>query len=166
MHEIPLKEVRRLATVLFVCTGNTCRSPMAEALFNHLANKKGLGSVRAVSAGLAAIQGDKATPQAIEVMKRRGIDLSGHRARNVDASLVEEADLILTMTDRHKSILGSMYPRAASKIHVLKEYAEGGAVKGELAQILDPFGQPVEEYESCARQLEDALAKLIERLQA
>jgi len=155
-----------LTTVLFVCTGNTCRSPMAEALFNDLANKKGLDSVRAVSAGLAAIEGNKATPQAIEVMKRRGIDLSGHRARNVDASLVKEADLILTMTHRHKAILSSMYPEAASKIHVLKEYAQGGSVKGELVDILDPFGQPIEVYESCAHELEESLTKLIERLKA
>ena len=155
-----------MTTVLFVCTGNTCRSPMAEALFKDLAKKKGISSVKAVSAGLAAIAGDKATPQAIEVMKRRGIDLSGHRARNVDASLIGEADLILTMTHRHKSVLSSMYPQAASKIHVLREYAEGGAIRGESAQILDPFGQPVEVYESCARQLEEAIEKLMERLEA
>ncbi|MFO7154199.1 MAG: low molecular weight protein arginine phosphatase [Caldicoprobacter oshimai] len=155
-----------MKTVLFVCTGNTCRSPMAEALFKDLAKKNGLDDIKVMSAGLAAIEGDSATPQAIEVMERRGVDLSDHRARNVDASLVEEADLILTMTDRHKSILSSMYPEAASKIHVLKEYVEGGSVKGELAQILDPFGQPVEVYESCARELEEALTKLIEKLKA
>lgn len=153
-------------TVLFVCTGNTCRSPMAEALFKDLAKKKGISSVKAISAGLAAVEGDKATPQAIEVMKRRGIDLSGHRARNVDASLIEEADLILTMTRRHKSILSSMYPEAVSKTHVLRAYAEGGMSGEESTEISDPFGQPVEVYESCARQLEEIIAKLMERLKA
>lgn len=153
-------------TILFVCTGNTCRSPMAEALFNHLAGKMGLDGVRAVSAGLAAIQGDRATFQAIEVMKRRGIDLSGHRARSVDASLIEEADLILTMTDRHRSILSGMYPGAASKIHVLKEYAQGAPLDGDLAQIPDPFGQSVDVYERCAAELEEIIAKLLERLKA
>lgn len=139
---------------------------MAEALFKELAKKNGLEDVKAVSAGLAAVEGDRATPQAIEVMKQRGIDLSDHRAKNVDASLVEEADLILTMTYRHKSILSSMYPQVASKIHVLKEYVEDGAIKGEMAQILDPFGQSVEVYESCARELEEVLKKLIEKLKA
>ncbi|MBM7582429.1 protein-tyrosine-phosphatase [Caldicoprobacter guelmensis] len=155
-----------MKTVLFVCTGNTCRSPMAEALFKYLARRSGLEDIKAVSAGLAAIEGDRATPHAIEVMQRRGIDLSDHRAKNVDASLVEEADLILTMTYRHKSILSNMYPQATSKIHVLKEYVEDGAIKGEMAEILDPFGKPVEVYESCAIELEEVLKKLVEKLKA
>ena len=152
-----------MKTILFVCTGNTCRSSMAQALLQKLLREKGIEDIEVQSAGLAAIEGDKASWQAVQVMKNRGIDLTQHRAKRINPSLINQTDLILTMTSRHKAYLIGMYPEAAHKIHVLKEYAEGGQLSPESAQIPDPFGQPVEVYEECALQLEESLNKLVEK---
>jgi len=151
-------------TILFVCTGNTCRSSMAQALFKKLLKEKGIEDIEVQSAGLAAVEGDEAAWQAVRVMQRRGVDLSQHRARRIGPDLINKADLILTMTGRHKMHLISMYPEAAHKVHVLKEYAYDGRISPESAQILDPFGQPPEIYEECALDLEEALEKLVEKL--
>ncbi len=100
--------------ILLVCTGNTCRSPMAEKLLVHRLtdNVNGSGKrlrARVASAGLAAMDGDCASPQAVEVLRRRGIDLSEHQSRCADQSLLLSADLILTMTNNHaQAILRSL----------------------------------------------------------
>jgi protein-tyrosine-phosphatase len=107
--------------VLLVCTGNTCRSPMAEAILKRLAEEEGLDvSVR--SAGLYAMDGAEASENTRKVLGERGIRHS-HRARSVPPGLIEWADLILTMTLDHKRRLISMNPDSVGKVHTLKEYA-------------------------------------------
>lgn len=90
--------------ILFVCTGNTCRSPMAEGLFKKMAKEKQL-PVEVQSAGLAAFAGVPATPEAILVCLEKGVDISGHQSQPLNKSLVMESDLILTMTARHKEMI-------------------------------------------------------------
>ena len=107
--------------VLLVCTGNTCRSPMAEAILTRLAEEKGVVvSVR--SAGLFAMDGADASENTRKVLEERGIRHS-HRARSVDPELIEWADLILTMTMSHKWRLISTNPDSVDKVYTLKEYA-------------------------------------------
>ncbi len=146
--------------ILFVCTGNTCRSPMAEALFNDMVQKKGLEGFKAASAGLAALSGQDASMQAVQVMKEMGIDLKGHKSRQVDEALLKQADLILTMTQGHKNALQAAEPSIWKKVYTLKEYA-GLQDK----DIQDPFGQPVEVYRRAAREISQALERLLEKIE-
>lgn len=114
--------------VLFVCSGNTCRSSMAEALARDWAEKAGVADrVRVISAGIEAFPGEPAAAAAVAVLKEEGIDLSGHRARLLDRELVQDADVILTMTRRHKEKILHQVPEARGKVFVLKELAEEGS---------------------------------------
>ncbi len=93
--------------ILFVCTGNICRSPMAEGLLRKMRSDFSVSS-----AGVSSMDGWNATPEAIEVMQDHGIDISEHSARQVREEMINDADLILTMTERHKKLLTDDYPQA------------------------------------------------------
>jgi len=118
--------------LLFVCTGNTCRSPMAEVMMRALA--RGVipeGELVVASAGTAAHRGEPASPPAVEAMARRGLDLTGHRARPVEEEDVRQAHLVLTMSRRQKEFLREKFPWAAEKIYTLKEFVRKKA-SGEV----------------------------------
>lgn len=149
-----------MKTILFVCTGNTCRSSMAEGMFKKMlkeaAQKK--EGVRVISAGTATMKGLKASENAIRVMEEKGIDLTYHAATPITKDLIEEADLILTMTKNHKQQVLQMVPTAKEKVYTLKEYA------GDTGDILDPFGQSVCVYRDCAKEIEEGLKVLVQKI--
>lgn len=140
--------------ILFVCTGNTCRSAMAAAIFNDIAVKENL-DVLIESAGLAANDGDAASENAVKAMAEAGIDLSYHRSKQLTPELIEIADIILTMTASHKQYL---LPYASDKVFTLKEYV------GEEGDVIDPYGGDIEVYRATARELNHLLTKLAEAL--
>ncbi|WP_066634014.1 low molecular weight protein arginine phosphatase [Desulfolucanica intricata] len=147
--------------IILVCTGNTCRSSMAEALAKDiLSAKRPECAVEISSAGVAAWPGSPASPQAVEALKEQGIDLSSHRAKGIDQEELEKADLVLTMTSSHRNYLIGQFPWAADKIYTLAGYL------GSEKDVPDPFGQPVEVYRECAgtlrEMLEAALDKFLE----
>ena len=140
--------------ILFVCTGNTCRSAMAAAIMDKIAREKNL-DVRIESAGIFAGDGAPASENAAEALKDYGIDLSYHRSKPVTRELIGQCDLILTMTDGHKNALKKA---ADGKIFTLAEYA------GEDKDISDPFGGDLETYKKCAGEIYGLLEKAAERL--
>lgn len=149
--------------VLFVCSGNTCRSPMAKELFTQFLThyeREGLSAeYQAISAGLFAADGWPASPEALEVMEEYGIDLSRHRSRPLDQDLVEEADLILVMTRGHYSQVIERYQSSRDKTFILSEWA---GCQGQ--EISDPFGMGKESYKKSAEQIRSMLERVIKKL--
>ena len=143
---------RKIGNVLFVCTGNTCRSPMAEGLFRDRMEKNKNKNFVVRSAGLFADE-RPVSGNAKAVMDELGIDISKHYSQQITREMVEEADLILTMTESHANMLLAVFPDVADKICTLAGWAE---TEGE---VQDPYGGTMEDYRNCRNQLE----KLIER---
>ena len=149
--------------ILFVCTGNTCRSPMAQAIFLQL-----LGQVeqetfspedfQVLSAGIFTHEGLAASPEAIEAMLLKGIDISDHKSQLISDELIQSADLIITMTDNHRQYLLRGYPET-NNIITLSELAQQ---PGE--DILDPYGMGLDTYIKTAEQLENLLQKVIVKI--
>ena len=143
--------------ILFVCTGNTCRSPMAETLARDIFKKHGL-KTEVLSAGVHASNGSKASDNAIYAMKKMGLNLKNHKAQLINEHLIEWSNLILTMTKGHYNILKSMYPQK-SEIFTLCEYIDTNE------DISDPFGLDEHVYLSLARELENILKSIAVKLQ-
>ena len=130
------------AKLLIVCTGNTCRSPMAAAVLNRILEQQGFsGKYIAASAGVAAFDGQPATPNAVEAAGEEGLDLSGHKARRITLEAIDEAERIFVMSEEHKRLLASALPDSAGKITVM--------------QVHDPYGADLETYRLCLRQVRD-----------
>ena len=145
--------------VLFVCTANVCRSPIAEAIFNALAGDKGL-DYRAESAGVAALEGEPVAPNARTALEELGVYAEDRRARQVRAGMLEDADLVLAMTPRHVAQLRKAFGGSCS-VRTLPEYVSGGS--GEEG-ISDPYGSTMFAYRASARQLFGYVDLLVDRL--
>jgi glycine hydroxymethyltransferase len=146
-----------MKTILFICTGNVCRSPMAEGLFRRVAG--GRGDFRALSAGLGAVNGQPPTPHAVAAMRELGLDISGHRSRMLTADLARQADYIFGMTHSHVDTIALLYPPAAEKTFLLREFDE--TLEPYEKDISDPIGSPYQVYVDCRDQIEQGIVTLL-----
>ena len=145
-----------MKTILFVCTGNICRSPMAEGLFR--AAMKGRGDYRAISAGLGAVDGQPPSTNAVLAARELGIDISGQRSRMLTREVVDQADYIFGMTHSHIETVMMLYPQAAEKTFLLREFDETLDVFEK--DISDPIGGSLEIYTICRDQIEQGIASI------
>src|SRR5947209_15015995 len=134
-----------MKTVLFICTGNVCRSPMAEGLFRQAV--EGRGDYRVVSAGLGAMEGQPPSPYAVQAVRELGIDISGQRSRMLTPDLVHQADYIFGMTHSHIDTVTLLYPAAAEKTFLLREFDE--TLDQFEKDISDPIGVSLDVYFNC-----------------
>lgn len=131
--------------VLFVCTANICRTPMAESYFNRLVAQERLEDcMDAESAGTWAMEGMPAAELSRQVCAENGLDISNHRSRPVELHLMKSADLVLCMAQEHKNDLLRVFPHFREKIFTLREFQTNSFM--EFTSIMDPYGKSLEDY--------------------
>jgi RpiB/LacA/LacB family sugar-phosphate isomerase len=150
-----------MKTLLFVCTGNICRSPMAEGLLRHLTRER--GGYQAFSAGVGAVEGQPPSPEAVRAMAELGIDISGQRSRMLTRELVQRADYIFAMTRGHLDTILLLYPEAAEKTFLLREF--DNTLEEFEKDIPDPIGAGLEAYRECRDKLEQGIVALLRHLE-
>jgi len=137
-----------MPSILFVCSANQCRSPMAQVLFEAFLKEKGVHEEwRVESAGIWAYDGARATSNAQVVMAERGLDLSQHLSQPADSTLLKQFDLTLVMEQRHKTVLQEQNPQLADRIYLMREIA------GQEGDFADPVGGSLERYRAAADEL-------------
>lgn len=146
-------------SILLVCTGNTCRSPMAVGILKKMLAEEGVSGVAVISAGTASLEGMPATELAVKTSAEWGIDISRHRSQPVTDELVAQADLILTMTPEHREEILLHDPSAASKTFLLKSFPE--PVKTEpFYTVRDPIGGGPSDYQRSFFEIEESLRRI------
>lgn len=147
--------------IMFICTGNVCRSAMAHGLMEKKITDRNLQDIEIYSCGVFADNGERATYEAQEVMEEYGVDLKNHRATNIAYSDIESMDLILCATKSHKMSVIQKYPSLKEKVYTMNEYA---GVEHIEMDIKDPWGGGIEVYRFSAAEIESCVDKIIEKI--
>lgn len=147
--------------IVFVCTGNTCRSAMADGLAKKIVKEKQL-NIEIYSAGIYAMKGEHASYNSVAIMKEYDVDIVTHTATPIEDINIKEMDLILCATRKHKMQIVSKYPELAEKTYTMKEYA-GYDKDGADVDIQDPWGYELNTYRICAAEISYCVDKIIEK---
>ena len=145
-------------SILFVCTGNTCRSPMAEGLFRKAVETR--GDFEVASAGIAAYPGDEANPETVRFLAGRGITLEGFSSQPVSPELLEQATHVFAMTSGHLETLENLFPDYSDKFFLVCEFVEIPG-RGVAADVPDPIGMGKKAYEEVCNTLDRAIPTLV-----
>ena len=151
--------------IMFICTGNICRSAMAQWLLKQKLEDKEIKNVEVYSCGVYAQDGDIPTWEAKRVMMDEySIDMSKHRATNIVNSNIKEMDLILCATSRHRRDVLRIYPELEGKVFTMKEYVGYDREYHDKIDIKDPWGYDIETYRSCIAEIDECLELLIKKI--
>ncbi len=153
-----MSEDEKKFVVLFVCSGNSCRSPMAEGLFREKLPQEMRDRVLVRSAGTLGLTGQPASENAVIVAREHGADISGHRSRAVTSEVIAGADIIFTMARHHRDYITANYPAWRDNVYVLRDFARKN--KFDDPDIFDPIGRDIERYRACCA----IIAEEIERV--
>ena len=151
--------------IMFICTGNICRSAMAEWLLKQKLKDKKIENIEVYSSGIYAQDGELSTWEARRVMMDEySIDMSKHRATNIVNSKIKEMDLILCATSRHKRDVLRIYSELEGKVLTMKEYVGYDREYHDKIDIKDPWGYDIETYRSCVAEIDECLELLLEKI--
>lgn len=139
--------------LLFVCTGNSCRSIIAEALMKKMLNEKGRNDIEIISAGTSAVNGFKPVKETVDVMKECEVDISEYFSKQITKEMICNSDLIFAMSEVHKNEILRILPSAGDKVRLIKE--EG---------IKDPMGSSLDVYRDCVKEIKESLYRIMEEL--
>jgi protein-tyrosine phosphatase len=147
--------------LLFVCSGNVCRSPMTAEYFRHRAARSGLSHVVVDSASTLGLQGVPASPEAIRVMNDLGVDLERHRSKALEAADLRSSDLVIVMTRDHLEFLAERFPEGSDRRLLLRAFEKGPEPDPDAPDLDDPMGEPIETYRRQAQAIRRCVDHLI-----
>lgn len=156
-----IEKAAKLKKILFVCTGNSCRSVMAEGLLNKLLKERNRSDVEVISAGVSALIGLPATEETLSLLSKEGIDMSAHRAKRIDNIMLKSSDLILAMEEIQESYILGLAPAVKNRLYLLKEFAK---IQDIDLRINDPIGQGRDYYEKIFYSIKECVEKIVELL--
>ncbi|QYM79933.1 low molecular weight protein arginine phosphatase [Horticoccus luteus] len=149
--------------VIMVCTANICRSPMGEGLLRHaLAGQSGpLRSLRVISAGVAARNGELVSEHSVTALRKVGIDIAGHRSQPLTQKLIDEALAVICMSESHRTLIHLQAEPVPPHLHLFREFMPAGSPR----EIADPYGAPLPVYERCRDEMVEAIPSLVRFLE-
>jgi protein-tyrosine-phosphatase len=154
-----MENIKKEFKILFVCTGNTCRSPMAEGILKKLLAEKGIKNIKVSSAGTQALDGYPAVPFTLEATKVWDIDLEEHSSKKLTVNLLRESDLILVMSPEHLQQIEKMDRGSLDKTYLLKAFPHKD--DNDNLAVKDPIGGSLEEYNQCFLELDEEIRRIL-----